>query len=115
MSEISIYRCVFKANENYASLDLLEPTASERSIYTIFPDGVDNAPGDLTEYQRQIDKVLESSEPNDYIIFNGPAWLIALVGYRWYADENRRNHNVLVYNKEQERYVLLTYGAIDDY
>lgn len=109
----TIYRCVVKGCEDYKSLSIFEGVEPE--VITIFPHGVDNAPSDLSSYQQRIDYVLSEAGPDDCIIFNGPAWLIALVGYAWYANEERRNHNVLVYSKENARYQRLTYGAIDDY
>jgi hypothetical protein len=102
-----IYRCVFKANENYKSL--------VGDVCTIFPDGVDNAPSDLAPYQRKIDEVFAEDDGSEMIIFNGPAWLIALVGYAWYSNETRKHHNVLIYNKDKDIYERLTLGAIDDY
>jgi len=110
---MNLYRCVFKGNENYDSaLDFLTPYDT---MITIFPDGVENAPSDLSPYQRQIDNVLGDADPRDLIIFNGPSWLIALVGHRWYSDEERKHHNVLVFDKELGKYKRLTLGAIDDY
>jgi hypothetical protein len=109
-----IYRCVFKGNEDYSSLEQL---ANDEGtwVVTIFPDGVDNAPSDLSTYQLKIDEVLFDSDERDLILFNGPCWLVALVGHAWYANEDRKHHNVLVYDKESNKYKRLTLGAIDDY
>lgn len=109
----TIYRCVFKANEDYSSL--LHLDGGNNVLATIFPEGVENAPSDLAPYQRKIDEVLAEGDPTALIIFNGPAWLVALVGYAWYSDTNRTHHNVLVYDKESNKYKRLTLGAIDDY
>ena len=49
----TIYRCVFKANEDYSSLVHLD--GGNNILATIFPEGVENTPSDLSPYQRKID------------------------------------------------------------
>jgi len=104
-----IFLCVWKGCERYESLYAIG------DVQKIFPDGVDTAPSDLVPYQRRIEEVLLESNDEDKIVFNGPAWLIALVGHAWYANEHRQHHNVLVFSREKKAYVPLSLGAIDDY
>jgi len=65
--------CVNKHNEDYSSIP------GEKVF--IFPEGAENAPADLAPYQRTIDAFLLDGTLNDYLVFNGPSWLIACVVY----------------------------------
>lgn len=52
-----------------------------------------------------LEAVLDEANPEtDRIVFNGPAWLIALAGWIWFTQDNRKHYGMLSYDTKQNRY-----------
>jgi len=98
---------VHKRNDDYRALQ------EEYDVKFLFEE-VDSIPADIAMYLRRIDEVLLQDEFTALIVFNGPSWLIALAGFVWYSEQNRKHHNVLQYSAAQGKYVKIE-GEIDDY
>lgn len=103
-----IYILVKKNGEDYSTL-----LCQDESYRFIF-DHFEFDPDKVSEYQRKIEEVLASSDVNDGIVFNGPAWLVAWAGYMWYSNIERKNHNSYQYCKHLNAYHLVP-GDVDEY
>ncbi len=103
-----IYVLVRKNSESYASLH------DGGEVVRFIFDEVESLPNNIAHYQRILEKEIAASDVHDSIVFNGPAWLIAIAGYMWYANEERLRHNVYQFCKHDYKYKLIQ-GVIDDF
>ena len=101
-----IYILVKKFNESYDSLP---------DEYRFIFDEVERFPTDIQFYQRTLETYLNNADEEfDKFVFNGPAWLIALAGYHWFSNTERKRFNVLQFNTHRCRYEEIQ-GEFDDY
>ncbi len=105
---MTIYVLVRKTTETYDSL-----FRADTDVNFIFEE-VETFPATVSHYQRKLEEALKFAGSHDRVVFNGPAWLIAIAGGMWYQDDRRIHHNILQFCKFAHAYKLIE-GEIDDF
>jgi hypothetical protein len=92
------YILVNKGDDLYNTID---PTHFEiRYVFDYITPGTG-----LNAVKAVLESVLDKADPvRDRIVFNGPAWLIALAGWVWYTQDERTHYGMLTYDTKQNRY-----------
>lgn len=93
-----IYICFQNETDVY---DTLPPNEPRKFIFTHI-----KGPPNITHIQRKLREVLDKCDPEkDFIVFNGPSYLVAIAGYIWLTQTERTRVNCFAYNTKDKCYV----------
>lgn len=63
-------------------------------------------PPNIEHIEDKLREVLDNCDvDNDFIVFNGPAYLCAIAGYIWFTHVAREKHNFYAFNVKENKYI----------
>ena len=65
-----------------------------------------NGKPDMRHIAERLEAVLDLASEFDNIVFNGPAYLIAMAGYFWFTQDDRKYMNMYTYDVTTRQYHL---------
>lgn len=107
---MKIFVLVHKKNENYEPLINIKGVTAVEFIF----NQVSRSYDDYKTLYQKIEMILDTAGPDDKIVLNGPAWLVALGGYVWFTRDNApqdKKFGILQYHIGKETYVEMQ-GAL---
>jgi hypothetical protein len=97
---VKVFIVLRKDSDDYSSL----PADAEKVF--LFDKIGNPSPEYAAEVLSRIHIMLANVDAiNDRIIFNGPSWVIALVGHHWLADALRMESGILAYDNFKRKYI----------
>lgn len=91
------YVLVHRHGDNYSSLH-----GAVKFVFHAIPPTTNP---DVKSYISQLEKVLDEAKECDRIVMNGPTWLVALAGYVWLTNENRKRMQMAIFDQYTHKYI----------